>query len=107
MNLLKSADDAMNWLRVMTEENALFCDKLLFRAEERIDTVFSEILELRAVLREHFELSADGQAIPESFIALLEKKVEKAPFTYKLINQKLIPFPIGEVEDAIVVPDCF
>ncbi|WP_018395200.1 CGNR zinc finger domain-containing protein [Bacillus sp. 37MA] len=101
-NLLLSKGDVLDWLHVIKEENSFWDDQLFLKVKERAGQVLLCILEMRAVLRDHFELIADGQPIPAEFIAFLEKKIEKAPFTYKLMNQKLIPIPVGEVEDILL-----
>ena len=56
---------------------------------------------MRTIFRKQFELIADGNPIPDEFIAYLEKKIEKSPFTYKLSDQKLVPIPVGEAEDIL------
>ncbi len=101
-NLLLSKGDVLDWLHVIKEENSFWDDQLFLKVKERAGQVLLCILEMRAVLRDRFELIADGQPIPAEFIAFLEKKIEKAPFTYKLMNQKLIPIPVGEVEDVLL-----
>ncbi|MFI8492542.1 CGNR zinc finger domain-containing protein [Peribacillus butanolivorans] len=101
-DLLLLERDVLEWLHVIKAENAFWDDRLFLKIEERIGQVFLCILEMRAVLREQFELIADGQSIPDEFISFLENKIEKAPFIYKLINQKLIPSPIGEIEDVLL-----
>ncbi|WP_100406984.1 CGNR zinc finger domain-containing protein [Bacillus solitudinis] len=101
-DLLLSKRDVLDWLHVMNKGNSFFCDKLLFEFEESTDQIFESILEVRNVLRANYELVAGGQAIPNQFIAFLEKKIEAAPFTYKLMNQKLVVIPVGEVKDILV-----
>ncbi|MGW6297334.1 CGNR zinc finger domain-containing protein [Peribacillus butanolivorans] len=101
-DLLLLERDMLEWLHVIKAENSFWDDRLFLKIEERIGQVFLCILEMRAVLRERFELIADGQSIPDEFISFLENKIEKAPFIYKLINQKLIPSPIGEIEDVLL-----
>ncbi|MGM0920559.1 MAG: CGNR zinc finger domain-containing protein [Bacillota bacterium] len=101
-NLLLSEEDLMDWLHVIKEENSYWNDQLFLKVKERIGQVLLCILEMRTVLRDYFELITDGQSFPDQFIAFLEKNVEKAPFTYKLMHQKLIPTPVGEVEDALL-----
>jgi predicted RNA-binding Zn ribbon-like protein len=101
-NLLLSEEDLMDWLHVIKEENSYWDEQLFLKVKERIGQVLLCILEMRTVLRDYFELITDGQSFPDQFIAFLEKTVEKAPFTYKLMHQKLIPIPVGEVEDALL-----
>ncbi|MDI3567710.1 CGNR zinc finger domain-containing protein, partial [Bradyrhizobium sp. Arg816] len=44
---------------------------------------------------------ADQQEISNDFITYLEKQIEKAPFTYKIIEQQLVSIPVGEIEDVL------
>lgn len=67
-----------------------------------MNQVTSSILEVREVLRKQFEAIADLHEISNDFIAYLEKQIEKAPFTYKVIEQRLVPIPVGEIEDVLV-----
>lgn len=99
-DLLLSERDVLDWLYVIKEDN-LFWNHLFLKMEPRIGQVLTGMLEMRAILRNHFELIADGQPISNEFIVFLEKTIEKAPFTYKLSNQKLVPIPVGEVEDVL------
>lgn len=100
-NLLISEEDMYEWLQVI--KDYLFMDKtLLLSIKPRMQQVLSSILEMRTVLRNGFEEIADGQPIQKGFIAFLEEKIEKAPFTFKLIDQMMIPRPVGEIEDILL-----
>ena len=101
-DLFMDNEDILDWLYVVKEGNSSLNEQLLTKIKERLSQVASNILEMRKVIRKEFELVADQHHISTNFIAFLEKKIEKAPFTYKLIEQKLIPFPIGEVEDVLL-----
>ena len=63
--------------------------------------VTSSILEIRNIMRKQFEAIADQHEISNDFITYLEKQIEKAPFTYKIIEQQLVPIPVGEIEDVL------
>ena len=67
-----------------------------------MNQVTSSILEAREVLRKQFEAIADQHEISNDFITYLEQQIEKAPFTYKVIEQRLVPVPLGEIEDVLV-----
>ncbi|CAH0266342.1 hypothetical protein SRABI96_03567 [Peribacillus sp. Bi96] len=101
-DLLLSEEDVLDWLTVIKEQNSFWNDQLCLKLKERIEQVFVCLLEMRTILRRHFELIADGNPFPDEFIAFSEKKIEKAPFTYKLMDQKLIPIPVGEAEDILL-----
>ncbi|WP_112181894.1 MULTISPECIES: CGNR zinc finger domain-containing protein [Paraliobacillus] len=99
-DLLVEEEDLLNWLDDMKVN--LFLNKEDYeKIESQIRSILSRLLEMRAILRNNFELIADGQPIQEKFITLLEKKIENAPFIYKLVNNKLIPKPVGKIEDVL------
>ncbi|KEF36936.1 MULTISPECIES: CGNR zinc finger domain-containing protein [Bacillaceae] len=100
-DLLVSEEDMFEWFQVMKE--FLFIDEqLLFSIKLRVQEVLSGILKMRTVLRNEFEAIANGQPVQKGFITFLEEKIEKAPFTFKLIDQIMIPRPVGEVEDIVL-----
>ncbi|MGG0413598.1 CGNR zinc finger domain-containing protein [Peribacillus simplex] len=101
-DLLLSERDVLDWLTVIKGKNPYCDNQLSLKIKERIQKVLVDILEMRTILRKHFELIADGNPIPDEFIAYLEKKIEISPFTYKLMDQKLVPIPVGEAEDILV-----
>ncbi|MDM5213107.1 CGNR zinc finger domain-containing protein [Peribacillus sp. NJ4] len=100
-DLLLSEGDALDWIQVIKGENSFWDDQLILKIKERIGQVLESILEMRTILRIQFESIADGNPIPDEFIAFLEKKIKKSPFTYKLMDQKLIAIPVGEAEDIL------
>ncbi|MGG0790763.1 CGNR zinc finger domain-containing protein [Peribacillus simplex] len=101
-DLLLSERDVLDWLAVIKGKNSYWDNQLSLKINERIQQVFVGILEMRTILRRQFELIADGNPIPDDFIAFLEKKIDKAPFTYKLMDQKLVPIPVGKAEDILL-----
>ncbi|MGE6613013.1 CGNR zinc finger domain-containing protein [Peribacillus sp. NPDC076916] len=101
-DLLLSERDVLDWLAVIKGKNSYWDNQLFLKIKERIQQVFVGILEMRTILRKQFELIADGNMIPDEFIAFLENKIEKSPFTYKLMDQKLVPIPVGEAEDILL-----
>lgn len=100
-DLLLSEGDLLDWFTVIKKDNVFWDERLFLKIEERMEKVFPHILEMRSILRHRFELIADGQPIPDEFIVYLEKKIDQAPFTYKLWNNKLLPIPVGEIENAL------
>ncbi|SIR56835.1 Putative stress-induced transcription regulator [Peribacillus simplex] len=101
-DLLLSESDVLEWLAVIKGKNAYWDNQLSLKIKERIQQVFVDILEMRTFLRKQFESIADGNMISDEFIAFLENKIEKSPFAYKLMNQKLVPIPVGEAEDILL-----
>ena len=98
-DLLITDEDVLEWLRVVKENIPFDNEKVL---QGRTNQVTSSILEIREVLRKQFEAIADQHEISNDFIVYLEKQIEKAPFTYKVIEQRLVPIPVGEIEDVLV-----
>ncbi|MCM3676300.1 CGNR zinc finger domain-containing protein [Peribacillus simplex] len=101
-DLLLSGRDVLDWISVIKRKNSFWDNQLSLKIKERIQQVFIGLLEMRTILRKQFELIADGNPIPDEFIAFLENKIQKSPFTYKLMDQKLVPIPIGEAEDILL-----
>ncbi len=101
-DLLLLEVDVLDWLTIIKEQNLFWDDRLCLKVKERIGHVLVSLLEMRTILRRQFELIADGNPIPDEFISFLEKKIDKAPFTYKLMDQKLVPLPVGEAEDILL-----
>lgn len=101
-DLLLTERDVLDWLAVIKGKNSYWDNQLSLKIKERIQQVFVEILEMRTILRKQFESIADGNKIPDEFIAFLENKIEKSPFTYKLMDQKIVPIPVGEAEDILL-----
>lgn len=101
-DLLMNNEDILDWINVVNEDNSFWNEQLFIKVMERLSQVTSNILEMRSVIRKEFETIADSRQISNNFITFLEKKIEKAPFAYKLIENKLISFPIGEIEDILL-----
>lgn len=101
-DLFLNDEDILDWLYVVKEDNSFWNEQLFIKIKERLSQVTSNILEMRKVIRKEFEAIADQNNISNNFITFLEKKIEKAPFTYKLIEYKLFPLPIGEIEDVLL-----
>ncbi len=101
-DLLQSERDLLDWLQEITAEHSFGVETQFLKSKESISQVLPPLLKMRAKLRDQFEAIADQQTIPDEFITFLENIIKKAPFTYKLINQKLIPIPVGEIEDVLL-----
>ena len=100
-DLLLSERDVLDWISVIKREKPYWDSQLSLKIKERIQQAFVGVLEMRTILRKQFESIAAGNPIPAEFIAFLENKIEKSPFTYKLSDQKLVPIPVGEAEDIL------
>lgn len=101
-DLFTNNQDILDWLHVVKGDNAFWSDQLFVKIEKRLSQVASNILEMRQLIRNEFEAIADQHQVADDFVALLEEKIEQAPFAYKLVEKRLIPFPVGAVEDMLV-----
>ena len=101
-DLFKSNEDILDWIYVVNQHHSFLNEQLVLATKEHLSVVTPAILQLRKLLREEFEAIADEQQISSHFISFLENLIVKAPFTYKLIENKLIPFPLGKIEDVLL-----
>ena len=95
-------EDILDWISVAKENNPFLDERVFVEMKEHMKQVTSNLIEMRKVLRKEFETIADQHHISNDFITFLEEKIKKAPFTYKIIENKLIPHPVGEIEDVIL-----
>ncbi|PRT03173.1 RNA-binding protein [Bacillus thuringiensis] len=100
-DLLITNEDVLEWLHVIKVSLPFWNEKTFIRIQEHTNQVTSSILEVREVLRKQFEVIADQHEISNDFVTYLEKQIEKAPFTYKIIEQQLVSIPVGEIEDVL------
>ena len=105
-DLLLSEKDVLDWLHIVKEDNP-FWDGLFLKMEESIRQVVKYILEMRATLRNQFELIADGQPISDECIIFLEDKIEKAPFTYKFMESQTGSHSCWRGRGCPAILDCF
>ncbi|EOP95595.1 hypothetical protein IGM_01056 [Bacillus cereus HuB4-4] len=100
-DLLITNEDVLEWLHVIKVSLPFWNEKTFIRIQECTNQVTSIILEVREVLRKQFEVIADQHEISNDFVTYLETQIEKAPFTYKIIEQQLVSIPVGEIEDVL------
>jgi len=100
-DLLSTEGDLLDWLSCMHESSLAWNEELISKTKMDIGQVLLSLRDLRIVLRDQFEATADGHLITELFITLLEQYIEGAPYTYKLRDQQLISVPVGKIENAL------
>ncbi|NPC91302.1 CGNR zinc finger domain-containing protein [Bacillus sp. WMMC1349] len=99
-DLLTNTEHVLAWFDTLMMENIIFKEQ--FRHLEQLgDNAFILLQELRSFLREGYENMADGKELSSDWITHLELLMKKAPFTYHLKNDMLIPTPMGTPENAI------
>lgn len=100
-NLLQTELDLRDWLYVM-QEAVPFFEAAKHDLDEQLATIYDELLPMRATLRAQFEAIVDNEMINDSFIALLEETIARAPITYKLQDGQLVATPIGTIANQLL-----
>ena len=101
-DLLVTDEDMWAWLNTVKEQIPFWSEEKQLEFKEHISSVKKNILEMRRILREQFELIADQHEVSNEFITYLEKHIEHAPIAYKLIEQQLVTIPLGKIEDMLI-----
>ncbi len=102
-DLLKSTDDLKLWIKTMTCAKALDPMQLSLEVDEEWTTNdLEKIRSFRAVLRTNFEHIAAGNSPDEDWIEELEERIRNTPFSYKLVADQLLPFPLGTPGDSLL-----
>ncbi|GGE32814.1 RNA-binding protein [Pullulanibacillus camelliae] len=102
-DLLVSEKEMQAWLEDMRNNSPYWYwnDTLSKEIEMRGVKILDTLLAMRVILRKNFEDIAEQRVITKDFISFLEAVIEKAPLTYKVIDNKLLPIPVGEIEDGL------
>ncbi|MDA7028326.1 CGNR zinc finger domain-containing protein [Bacillus sp. CLL-7-23] len=99
-DLLTNTEHVLAWFDTLMMEKIIFKEQ--FRdLEQWGDHALVLLRELRSFLREGYENIADGKELSSDWIMHLELLMKKAPFTYHLKNDMLIPTPMGTPENVI------
>lgn len=101
-DLLTKSEDVINWVNTLLEENILLTKQISDNVQEWSSQVLPILREIRSFLRKGYESLADGEDLSEGWINYLETVIEKAPFTYKVENNELIPVPIGQPSNVLI-----
>ncbi|WP_407689962.1 CGNR zinc finger domain-containing protein [Risungbinella massiliensis] len=99
-NLLISEGELVDWINTMQNAGNLFNGQ--FDIESVLADGLYPVLVLRQFLRSGFEKIAEGEQVSDDWLSYLENLNKRAPFTYKLISNKLVPIPVGHPVDAII-----
>ena len=94
-DLLTNTEHVLAWFDTLTKESIIFNEQFSKDIEHWGDDALTLLRELRSFLREGYEKMADGKELSSDWITHLELLIKKAPFTYQLKNDKLIPTPMG------------
>ncbi|SDZ00750.1 CGNR zinc finger domain-containing protein [Thermoactinomyces sp. DSM 45892] len=102
-DLLSSTEQLDLWLKQMNKSQAI----PLIRSFHSIHSYSSvEVLHtlqhFRSILRNIFEAAIKEQQFQTDWTSYLESLIEKAPFSYKIIEDRLTPIPIGSPVDSLL-----
>jgi predicted RNA-binding Zn ribbon-like protein len=109
-DLLSSGVQLIAWLNTMQNAGAIHIKQLGFdnlediecHINENEDQCLSLIRAFRAYTREEFEKIADGYQPSHEWVDHLESLIKKSPFSYRIIEGDLMPFPIGDSMDSLL-----
>ena len=100
-DLLPFEADIWDWLNIVGP-HIPFWDEKMLEMKNQLPAIKEKLHSMRTVLRKQFEAIADQHIVTDDFIAYLEGFIERAPITYKLRDNKLIPLPLGPIADMIM-----
>ncbi|GAE31964.1 CGNR zinc finger domain-containing protein [Halalkalibacter hemicellulosilyticus] len=101
-DLLTSGEDVFAWVVALQKKQALHDRQFSGEVYEWADEVLPLLKKLRLHLRQGYEQLADNQSLPCDWMNDLELLIEKAPFTYRLVDGVLLAVPSGKSADALI-----
>ncbi|QGH32917.1 RNA-binding protein [Gracilibacillus salitolerans] len=101
-DLLTDKEHVKAWIHTLLSENIVLTQQFDRKIDDWSEQALDLLREMRAYLREHFEKVADGKEAPSEMVALLEERMKQAPFTYQLIDNKLVPVPLGDPAQSLM-----
>ncbi|WP_075982855.1 CGNR zinc finger domain-containing protein [Bacillus massilinigeriensis] len=100
-DLFTSVEDVTDWIRTLEEEKVLSPYQLRDKVDEWAKEALPILREVRSFLREGYERVADGKNLMDGWVSFFETLIKKAPFTYSIQDNTLIPIPVGNPSAAI------
>jgi predicted RNA-binding Zn ribbon-like protein len=97
-DLLVTESDLNHWLVSMQAIGSLAAIQTTEYSPETVHAV----RKLRSFLRDGFEKLADRNALAEKWKEHLEDLIQRAPLSYKILSEGLVPIPVGDSTDAIL-----
>jgi predicted RNA-binding Zn ribbon-like protein len=101
-DLLTSAEDVIAWVNILRDQNILYNRRLSSDVNEWAQEALPLLQKVRLFLRQGYERMADDEALPCDWVNHLQSLIEKAPFAYHIVNDSLIPIPVGKSTDSLV-----
>ncbi|MCK0473731.1 CGNR zinc finger domain-containing protein [Halalkalibacter sp. APA_J-10(15)] len=101
-DLLASGEDLIAWVVALQKQQALHDRQFSGEVYEWADEALPLLKKLRVHLRQGYEQLADDTSLPREWMNHLELLIDKAPFTYRLVNGALLAVPSGKSTDALI-----
>ncbi|MBL5769168.1 CGNR zinc finger domain-containing protein [Heyndrickxia sporothermodurans] len=100
-DLFTTVEDVIDWIHTLEEEKVIFPYQLRGGVDKWAEEALPILRDVRSFLREGYEQVADGNKLSGDWVCQLEELIKKAPFTYSVQDDELIPIPVGKSSDAI------
>jgi len=97
-DLLVIESDLNHWLVSMKGIGSLAAIQTTGYSPETLQAV----RKLRSFLRDGFEKLVDRNELAEKWKEHLEDLIQRAPLSYKILSEGLVPIPVGDSTDAIL-----
>ncbi|MFA9455143.1 CGNR zinc finger domain-containing protein [Halalkalibacter sp. AB-rgal2] len=101
-DLLTQPEHVIAWFHTLTKKSIIINQKFNKDINHWAEDALPLLRKVRSLLRENYEKMADEKILSSDWSTHLELFIKQAPFTYQLLNDKLILIPIGEPEKALV-----
>lgn len=99
-DLLLSKNEMLRWIQTMEDNHFLLSQQISQDVHAELDEILQAAFKIRDLLRRGFETIIDTKEMNRELIRELEYMVKQAPFSYKLNEARLIPFPVGTPAQA-------
>ena len=101
-DLLTNTEHVLAWFDTLTKEEVILEDQFSEDIEQWADDALARLREVRSFLRDVYEKMADTKELSSKSITHLELLINKAPLTYQLNDNMLMPVPVGAAENALI-----
>ena len=100
-DLLVNDQQVSHWLEIMFSERVILTEQFSQTNQYTHEEV-SALRELRSILQNGFQDIADGLQVDEQWVDTLESYTNKAPFTFVIKENRLLPIPSGTYANAVL-----
>lgn len=101
-DLLAERKHLIAWMNILAEADIIYHEQLQAPIEQWAAEALPSLRSLRSYLRQQFERMADGLQAAPNWITQLEAIIKHAPIAYQWRNERLLPIPVGNPQDALL-----